>query len=91
MNANSKNFYVILLILCKHSWRNTTWNPRIKPSEIIQDEDIFDITSKILNTRQSLRALINQLIYNTNNKCLILHHKAFRADYILRSTEIGEL
>ena len=50
---------------------------------------IFDITSTILNSRQSVRALINQLIYNTNNKCLILHHKAFRADYILRSTKIG--
>jgi hypothetical protein len=33
-------------------------------------------------------ALINQLICITNNECLILHHKAFSADYISRSTKI---
>ena len=34
-------------------------------------------------------ALINQLIYITKSECLILHYKAFRADYNLRSTQIG--
>ena len=34
-------------------------------------------------------ALINQLICITYNECLILHHKAFRADYNSRSTKIG--
>ena len=34
-------------------------------------------------------ALINQLICITNNECLILHHKAFRADYSSRNTKIG--
>ena len=34
-------------------------------------------------------ALINQLICITNNECLILHHKAFRADYNSRSTKIN--
>jgi hypothetical protein len=32
-------------------------------------------------------ALINQLICITNNECLILHHKTFRADYISHSTK----
>ena len=34
-------------------------------------------------------ALIKQLICITNNECLILHHKAFRADYSSRNTKIG--
>ena len=34
-------------------------------------------------------ALIKQLICITNNECLILHHKAFRADYNSRNTKIG--
>ena len=34
-------------------------------------------------------ALIKQLICITNNECLILHHKAFRADYNSRSTKIN--
>ena len=34
-------------------------------------------------------ALKNQLICITNNECLTLHHKAFRADYNSRSTKIG--
>ena len=35
-----------------------------------------------------LYALINQLICITNNECLILHDKAFRADNNSRSTKI---
>ena len=38
---------------------------------------------------KSTRIDINELTCNTNNKCQILHHKQFRADYILRSTKIG--
>ena len=34
-------------------------------------------------------ASIKQLICITNNECLILHHKAFRADYSSRNTKIG--
>ena len=33
-----------------------------------------------------LNALINQLIYITNNECLILHHKDFHTDFISRRT-----
>jgi hypothetical protein len=33
-------------------------------------------------------ALNKQLICITNNRCLILHHKAFRADYISHVTKI---
>ena len=67
------------------------WNPRIKPSEIIQDEDIFDFSYYWHNFKHTpkCRALINQLICNTNNKCHKFHRKAFRADYISRSTKIG--
>jgi hypothetical protein len=31
-------------------------------------------------------ALINQVFRITNNECLTLYHKAFRADYISRSS-----
>ena len=34
-------------------------------------------------------ALINQLICITNNECLILHHKDFRADYNSLSNKTG--
>ena len=34
-------------------------------------------------------ALKNQQICITNNECLILHHKAFRADYNLHSNKTG--
>ena len=37
------------------------------PIEIVQNED------------EDIYALINQPIFNTNNKSLILHHKDFRA------------
>ena len=33
--------------------------------------------------------LINQLICITNNECVILHHKAFRADHNSRSAKIN--
>ena len=32
---------------------------------------------------------MNQLICISNNECLILHHKAFRADCNSRGTKIG--
>ena len=35
-------------------------------------------------------ALTNKLICITNNECLILHHKAFCADYNSCSTKIGD-
>ena len=34
-------------------------------------------------------ALINQMISITYNECLILHHKAFRADYNSPSNKIN--
>ena len=34
------------------------------------------------NANSNANQLINQVICITNNECLILHHNAFRADYI---------
>ena len=36
-------------------------------------------------------ALINLLIFIAKKECIKLHHKAFRADYISRSTKIRAL
>ena len=68
--------------------------PENIPTEIIQDDDkdifIFNTTSTTKNNIVAYtHYLITQLICNTNNKYLILHHKAFRADYMSRSTKIG--
>jgi succinylarginine dihydrolase len=49
-----------------------------------EDEDIFIYQLKTYV--KCVYALINQLICITNNECLILHHKAFHTDYILRCT-----
>ena len=35
--------------------------------------------------------LINLLVFIAKKECIKLHHKAFRADYILRSTKIRAL
>ena len=40
------------------------------------------------NANSNANQLITQLICITNNECLMLHHKAFRADHIWRSTKI---
>ena len=52
---------------------------------------IFNVTRTTKNICQCVYALIKQLICITNNECLILHYKAFRADYISRSTKIRAL
>ena len=51
---------------------------------------LCNVTKIQLNTYvKCVYALIKQLICITNNECLILHHKAFRADYNSRNTKIG--
>jgi hypothetical protein len=39
-----------------------------------------------ISANSNANQLITQLICITNNECLILHYKAFRAGYISRST-----
>ena len=64
------------------------------PTEIVKDEneDIFNHTTFILNTYiKCIVALINLLLFIAKKECIKLHHKAFRADYILHSTKIRAL
>ena len=66
--------------------------PENIPAEIVEDEneDIFNHTIFILNTYiKCIFALINLLLFIAKKECIKLHHKAFRADYILRSTKAG--
>ena len=68
--------------------------PENMPTEIVEDEheDIFNHTIFMLNTYiKYIVALINLLLFITKKECIKLHHKAFRADYILRSTKIRAL
>ena len=68
--------------------------PENIPTEIVEDEneDIFNHTIFMLNTYiKCIVALINLLLFIAKKECIKLHHKAFRADYILRSTKIRAL
>ena len=73
--------------------------PENIPTEVVQDEneDIFNHTICMLNFNvlntyiKCIVALINLLLFIAKKECIKLHHKAFRADYILCSTKIRAL
>ena len=69
--------------------------PENIPTEIVENdnEDIFDFLSCYINTlyetyTKCIIALINLLIFIAKKECIKLHHKAFHADCISRSTKI---
>ena len=75
----STNYYNITTIF----WAG----PQKMPSKVCKLCNVSKIQLKTYV--KCVYALINQLICITNNECLLLHHKSFRADYNSRSTKIG--
>ena len=74
--------------ICQNLIKKRLGSPQKMPSKLCK---LISNASKIqLKTYfKCVYALINQLICITNNECLILHPKAFRADYNSRSTKIN--
>ena len=74
--------------ICQNLIKKRLGGPQKMPSKLCKL--ISNASKTQLKTYvKCVYALINQLICITNNECVILHHKAFRADYNSRSTKIN--
>ena len=73
--------------ICQNLIKKRLGGPQKMPSKLCKLCKVSKIQLKTYV--KCVYALINQLICITNNECLILHHKAFRADHNSRSTKIG--
>ena len=64
----------------------------------MEPENIYQLKLSVIKMKTFLIipylcivALINLLLFIAKKECIKLHHKAFRADYILRSTKLRAL
>ena len=72
--------------ICQNLIKKRLGGPKKMPSKLCKLCNVSKIQLK--TCVECVYGLINQLICITNNECLILHDKAFRADNNSRSTKI---